>query len=328
MRIFAAICLVLCLFGGSVEAGEAALQIPESLFEKVGDNDERAPYHIDSLASLAVVLLAVMLALTLNHARARVRVLGVASASLICFALFAALMAFDFAGVLNNPRPINLPLDTIKPALLRLQAFAALIAGIFLAVVTFWQMRRDDQLVLAAQNEPSRYGRVSRYFHWITAIVFITLVVMGLFMTILPEDTFYRQGFYVAHKSLGFTVLLLVFGRLVWHYRNPRPALAASLKTWERRLAHSVHVMLYVFMIAFPLSGFIMSTYGGKLSHFYFWDLPLFWAPDQNAIIPPGLIHKVILPYLFYALIALHILGAMKHQFIDKQRDGFRRMVS
>ncbi len=326
--------ICVCLLGGFGDAAmagtaaEQAINVPESLFDKVGDNSGRAPYQVDSLAGIAVVLLALLVAATLNHARAHIRVIGVALASLMCFALFAALIAFDFAGVLDNPRPAVLPVDDVKPLFLRLQAFAALAAGIFLIFVTIWQTRRDDELVLTASNETTRYGRVSRYLHWTTAITFIALVPMGLFMTILPEDTFYRHGFYVVHKSLGFTVLLLVLARLFWHYRNPRPALAASLKTWERRLAHSVHVLFYVFMIAFPVSGFIMSTYGGKLSHFYFWDLPLFWPPDQDAIIPPGLIHKVILPYIFYALIVLHILGAMKHQFIDKQPDGFRRMVS
>ena len=335
--IFVVICFAVVLLGAllstDVAAGggapaEGAIQIPENLLDKVGDNSGRAPYHADSLAALAVIVLGVILMMTLNHAKMKVRVFGVAAASLMCFALFAAIVAFDFAGVLDNPRPPVLPFDEIKAPLLRLQAFAALITGVFLVFVMIWQTRRDDVLVLAAHNEAARYGRVSRYLHWLTAVLFLVLVPMGLFMTILPEDTFYRHSFYVVHKSLGFTVLLLVLARLGWHYFNPRPPLAASLKVWERRLAHSVHVMLYVFLLAFPVSGFVMSTFAGKLSHFYFWDLPLFWPPDPDALIPPGLIHKVIMPYLFYVLIVLHVLGAMKHQFIDKQPDGFRRMVS
>ena len=167
--IFAGVGLAVVLLGAllSTEAAagaEGAIQIPENLLDKVGDNYGRAPYHADSLAALAVVVLGVILMMTLNHAKMKVRVFGVAAASLMCFALFAAIVAFDFAGVLDNPRPPVLPFDEIKAPLLRLQAFAALITGVFLVFVMIWQTRRDDVLVLAAHNETTRYGRVSRYF--------------------------------------------------------------------------------------------------------------------------------------------------------------------
>ncbi|WOF74849.1 cytochrome b/b6 domain-containing protein [Parvibaculaceae bacterium PLY_AMNH_Bact1] len=87
-------------------------------------------------------------------------------------------------------------------------------------------------------------------------------------------------------------------------------------------------LLLYILMIGFPITGFAMSTFGGKYSHFFFWDTPLFWVPDADLIVPRALLHKLALPILFYVVFAAHIAGALKHQFVDKHDDAFRRMVT
>jgi cytochrome b561 len=151
---------------------------------------------------------------------------------------------------------------------------------------------------------------------------------MGIYTSIIPENLEWRQGYYVVHKTLGITALVLLQVRVIWHFVSPRPPLDSGLKVAERRLAHVVHGVLYLMMLAFPITGFVMSTYVGKLSHFFIWDLPLWWAEDLEAIKPWGLVHKLVLPFLFYAIFAAHVLGALKHQFIDRHRDSIHRMVS
>ena len=290
-----------------------------------GDNSERLPFDMDSWIALAIIIAAVAIAWALNHAAPRVRVWGTLLAATACFAV-AGWFALQW-NVVEHPKAPAFPPDQLKPALLTLQAATALIAGLVLLFVAVGQGKRSDRLDLPLANEASRYGRLSRYLHWITAILFLALLPMGLFASMIPEDVWFRQGYYVMHKTIGFTVLALVLVRLVWNAISPRPKLDTTLSRWKRGLAHTAHTLLYFLMIAFPVTGFVMSTYGGKLSHFFVWDIPLLWAKDMTAVIPWAIAHKVLLPYLAFVVIAAHVLGALKHQFIDKH-GAFRRMVT
>jgi cytochrome b561 len=292
------------------------------------DDDHAVPYGADGIIGVLLLAITLVAAASLNHATPGRRVVGTFLAAAMTLGVGLTIGWLHFSGVLDNPRPPSLPTDELKPGLIRLLGLAFTLSGLFLLVVTYWQTKRDDVLALGTSNEAARFGRASRVLHWTTAIFFVALIPMGVFMTMIPEEAWYRPYYYGVHKSLGFTVLLLVLVRLVWHRKSPVPALDGSLKTWERRSAHTAHVLLYALMIGFPITGFVMSTFAGKASQLFFWDLPLFWAADDELIVVWGLLHKIVLPILFYVVFAAHIAGALKHQFIDKHDDAFKRMVT
>lgn len=73
---------------------------------------------------------------------------------------------------------------------------------------------------------------------------------------------------------------------------------------------------------------FVMSTVGGKYSHVFFFDTPLFWGPDTDLIVLWAVLHKLALPALSYVIFAAHTAGALKHRFINKHDDAFQRMVT
>ena len=306
-----------------------ALCFPEISHAAETEGYHRLPGHVDSWIALVIVLASVLVAFALNHAYPNIRAAGTFLASLGCFMVFIWFLSALDTGFVSNPKEPVLPIAGVaRPGILWAIGLLSLAAGVLLGWATVRQMDRTDQLSLLHTNSDTKFGRVSRYLHWTTAILFLSLLPMGFFMPMIPEDVPWRQGYYVVHKTIGFMVLLLVLARLAWHLKAPTPALDPSLKNWERRLARTAHVLLYVLMIALPLSGFIMSTYGGKLSHFFIWDLPLFWATDMEAIQLYGLLHKLVLPYLCLLVLGAHLLGALKHHFIDKHPEGIRRMVS
>ena len=297
--------------------------------QTVGDNHGRLPYHLDSWISLGLILAALVIAVLLNMTRAKGRGLGLALAGLSCLAVTIWYAWALSSGVIQDPRPASAPLDAAKPATLAVQAIIAAAAGAVLIFLGLSHSARSRSLTLGLKNEDERYGRVSRYLHWTIAILFIALIPMGVFTSMIPDDgRWYRQGYYVVHKTIGITLLGLVIARLVWNVVSPRPKLDAHLSSWEKRLAHGAHWALYGLMIAFPITGFMMSTYAGKLSHWFVWDTPMPFAPDDQAIIIWALLHKIVLPYVFYLLIAAHITGALKHRYLDKQNTAFTRMVA
>ncbi|MEM6545093.1 MAG: cytochrome b [Pseudomonadota bacterium] len=291
-------------------------------------NDHRLPYHLDSWIALGMLLAALLIAWGLSQKSSAARSLATATAATLCALTTGWFLLIASTGIFENPRPPLFPTDAIKPTVLLVQAAVTFVAAVFLCWAAVKQRQRLSADQGELRNSQSSYGTISRSLHWTTAVLFLLLIPMGVFTSMIPEDVEWRQGYYVVHKTLGFVVLFLLILRLFWHFASPKPKLDEQLTNWERRSAKSVHFLLYVFMIAFPITGFVMSTFGGKLSHIFIWDLPLFWETDLEAIKPWGLLHKLVLPYLFYLIIIAHVFGVLKHHFWDGHRESIRRMIS
>tara|TARA_R110000850_G_scaffold267554_2_gene398581 strand:+ start:27 stop:893 length:867 start_codon:yes stop_codon:yes gene_type:complete len=283
---------------------------------------------IDSWTALAILLLSMTTAWALNYQAPMVRGFGSVLAASGCLAVAAWFFWFVMgSGFLENPKPNQTPLDSAKPALLWMQGSIALLAGLFLLLVARRQFANNKTLVLSVDNEKQRYGRVSRFLHWTIAILFLALIPMGVFASIIPEGTEYRNAYYVVHKTLGVVVFALLLTRLVWNRISKRPELDPSLKPYERKLAHGVHIALYGMMIAIPVTGFVMTSFHGYPTFFFIWELEPLWAPSDTATIIWGTLHKYLLPYLLYIILGAHVLGALKHHFVDKHSAAFKRMV-
>jgi hypothetical protein len=161
--------------------------------------------------SMGIVFLSVLTSWALNYSASRVRVFGTILAAVGCFLIAAWFFLFIInTGILENPKPNQTPLDSAKPSLLWIQSITALLTGLFLLYIASRQSKNTSVLALTAKNESNRYGKVSRMLHWTIAILFISLIPMGIFASMIPEDTEYRNAYYVVHKTIGVTVFLLV----------------------------------------------------------------------------------------------------------------------
>ena len=278
--------------------------------------------------SMGIVFLSVLTSWALNYSASRVRVFGTILAAVGCLLIAAWFFLFIInSGILENPKPNQTPLDSAKPSLLWIQSITALSTGLFLLYIASRQSKNTSVLALTAKNESNRYGKVSRMLHWTIAILFISLIPMGIFASMIPEDTEYRNAYYVVHKTLGVTVFLLVIVRLIWNRLSRRPSLDSALTSREEKLAHRAHNTLYFMMLAIPITGFMMTSYHGYETYFFFWEMQPLWEQSEIYQVWGGF-HKYLLPYLLYIVLGAHILGALKHQFIDKHANAFKRMVS
>jgi len=282
--------------------------------------------HFESWISLGVVICAVGIAWLLNHRAAKIRALGTLVAALSCFAIVVWFVLVLETGVFDNPKPYQAPMDAAKPMLLLVQAGVALIVGLCLAFFAIGQSKQSDKLELSSSNEEDRYGRVSRLLHWTTAVLFIFMIPTGIFASMIPEDAWYRTEYNVVHKTIGFIIFALLILRLLWNRRSKRPALDASLKPLERKFAHLAHKALYILMFALPVTGYIMTSLHGYPSFFFIWEVQPFLS-ESKAYIVWGMFHKYLLQYLVYIILGAHIVGALKHRYVDKHLDSFKRMV-
>ena len=152
------------------------------------------------------------------------------------------------------------------------------------------------------------------------------MIPTGVFFSMIPSDSWLRGNYTVMHKTIGIIILALVITRMIWNHRSKRPALDSSLKPMDRKLAHKAHILLYVLMIAVPITGYFMTSFHGYPSYFFTIKIPTF-VSESDIYQVWGLFHKYLLQYLIYIILGAHILGVLKHHFIDKHKDAINRMV-
>jgi cytochrome b561 len=170
-----------------------------------------------------------------------------------------------------------------------------------------------------------RYTTTAIVLHWLIALLIIGAFTLGLVMTDIPGFSPTKLRYYAWHKWAGVTVLLLACLRLLWRLKNRPPALQ-SMPAWQRNAAHGLHHLLYVFIFAVPLSGYFYTLAAGvPVVYFKLFTLPVLIAKNRELAETLKPVHYW-LNMAMAALVALHVLAALKHTFVD--RDGtMRRML-
>jgi cytochrome b561 len=163
------------------------------------------------------------------------------------------------------------------------------------------------------------YSRPAIVLHWAVALIIFGAFPVGLYMVDLPLSP-WKLRIYSYHKWAGVTVFLLVIARLLWRGTHTPPPLPGTLSAWERSLAGATHILLYLFMIAIPLTGWLFSSAAG-VQTVYFGVIPLPNLVGKDKMLADlfRFVH-MFLNYSLAGLVALHIIAAAKHHFVD--RDG------
>ena len=131
---------------------------------------------------------------------------------------------------------------------------------------------------------------------------------------------------YMTHKSVGLTVLALMLLRLAYRLKNPPPALPDGIPGWQKIASHISHALLYLLLFAMPISGWLMNGASGfPMKYFGLVRVPDLVARSQSSLALFKALHFYI-AWTLMAVIAVHVLAALKHHFID--RDSIlRRML-
>jgi len=186
-------------------------------------------------------------------------------------------------------------------------------------------------------NSATSYGRIARALHWAMAALMLAVVPMGLYCASLrgvAGREGEREAWLLVHKSIGLLLLVLAFARAAWALQQPRPGLPQSMPLHERWLARGVHVSLYAMLFLSPLSGLLLSQGAGQpVTFFGLFTLPQFVpidaslpAAERPQVIAGVILHKVVLKYALLSLFALHVLGVLKHAFVDRDPTLWTRM--
>jgi cytochrome b561 len=170
---------------------------------------------------------------------------------------------------------------------------------------------------LAPQEEQS-YGFVARSLHWVIFGLLFAQYAVGLLMPHIRRDT-PQEGLVDWHLSLGAAIVFFVAWRVIWRYLRPTP-LSPAMPRWDRIASRAVHDLLYLFLVVTPLLGWAASGfYGYTVRLFGMITLPALAAKGTGWAHTAGDIHDTLV-YVMLGLIGLHVLGALYHYFIVRDR--------
>lgn len=143
-------------------------------------------------------------------------------------------------------------------------------------------------------------------------------------MTGLEDNDPSRPAIYGLHKAFGALVLMLVAARLAVRLSTQTPP-NPPIPRWELRLANITHVLIYIMLFSVPLAGVWMSNSWGYGVSFFGLELPRLFPENKEVAPLAGDVHEW-LAFTLIGLVVLHVSGALKHRFIDRN-DVIYRMT-
>jgi len=173
-------------------------------------------------------------------------------------------------------------------------------------------MDRDPPYVRLTE----RYDRMAIALHWITAVLIVANVTLGLSMVGLPISP-RKLYWYLWHKSIGLTVFLLTSVRLGWRAFHPPPP-RVPMPRWRRRASALSHAVLYALLFLIPISGYLYSSATGvQVVWMGLVALPNL-VPKDKALGDALRIVHIALNSLLVAAVVVHVAAALKHHYVDR----------
>jgi len=172
---------------------------------------------------------------------------------------------------------------------------------------------------------PNHYTRTAIALHWAVALLIFANLPLGVYMHDLPLSPI-KLRLFSYHKWIGVTVFLLAVLRISWRFTHRPPPLPDTMPRWEKLAGRATHYLLYALIFAVPLSGWLMSSAKG-VQTVWFGVLPLPDLVGKNKELGDLLkeVHES-LNFTMLGLVLVHVGGALKHYFIE--RDGIlARMI-
>jgi len=169
----------------------------------------------------------------------------------------------------------------------------------------------------------AHYSTGAILLHWTIAALIIAQIPLGWQMGI--DKSAKSFALFQLHKSIGITILLLTLLRIAWRLTHRPPPL--TVHGLEAGLARFVHALFYVLLLALPLSGWLMVSISKvpvqtMLFGVVPWpNIPLVGGLSEAArhvLHEPTEEAHELMAYIFMLAFLLHVAGALKHHWIDR----------
>ena len=183
------------------------------------------------------------------------------------------------------------------------------------------------------KNSSSRYGVVAQTLHWLIAALIVvqwflaeSAEAAGAEKETHPAAALQQLAILARHKSVGLTIFALAIIRLIWRFVAPPPPLPNTMSRWQVAFAKATHFGFYALLFLMPMSGLVMTAAANfPVSYFGLFTIPNVVAPNEALEEVMKHRHHQLFTLLF-VLAVIHIVAALKHQFVDRD-DVLRKML-
>jgi len=175
------------------------------------------------------------------------------------------------------------------------------------------------------RNPESTYGALAKFLHWTIVILIIAQYVIIEAAEDLPDGPG-KFEIITRHKSLGMLILGLALVRIAWKVVNKGQPVPVTMPRPQKIAAAAGHGLLYLLILAQPISGWMMSSAANyPVTFFGLFQFPAIVAPNEGMHETYEDVHE----FLFNAILVIavvHVLAALYHHFIQKD-ETLRRML-
>ena len=167
------------------------------------------------------------------------------------------------------------------------------------------------------------YGFWHKSFHWIIFALIAAQYFVGSVMPHIGRNT-QDEGWVHWHFVIGSAILFFIVLRLIWRFMHPVPL--PEMPAWQTWLSSLTHSGLYVLILVMSVLGWAATgDRGWTVWLFGIIALPSLAAKGTPWAHTAGDIHDTLV-YVLLTFIVLHVVGALYHYFILRDRTLQRMM--
>ncbi|MDK3072931.1 cytochrome b/b6 domain-containing protein [Sedimentitalea sp. JM2-8] len=175
-------------------------------------------------------------------------------------------------------------------------------------------------------NTDRRFGAVTKTLHWLTALMILIVIPLGLIANRMAQEAFAPGTtedllnrsllLFSLHKTVGVAIFLLSLARISWAFLQPAPGPLPETPRIQMLAARTIHWLLYGSLLLVPLTGWLHHSAATGFA-------PILWPFGQSLpFVPPsealasvfaGL--HIVLQRVLVLAILLHVAGAFLHHF-------------
>ena len=169
--------------------------------------------------------------------------------------------------------------------------------------------------MMSILNNKSKYGLLSKLFHWLTAAGLIIQIPLGFYLVDLDFDQT-RVDIENYHILFGLSIFYATLIRLIFKLLTPAPDFKGSAFLGQKFIAKLNHLLLYLTLLTVTFSGILKKLFNGESLVIFFKEINLNYNYELSEQFYS--IH-ILANYALIGLITLHILAALFHKFLLRE---------
>jgi len=180
------------------------------------------------------------------------------------------------------------------------------------------------------RNTDMAYGSVAKWLHWLMAVWVLMACAIIFYLTWGYTGEGAPPGLNY-HKAVGFSLLIPFVVRVYWRATTPAPRLLDSMPAWQEQASCLSHFLLYFYMLAMPISGYLGNGAG---VNYGFFRIPSFRGSgiadrifstfgttyDQWNVFFDTFHYGISGPFILPILLLVHAGAAIYHHAVQKDK--------